>query len=370
MQRIILGILLLLSLGANSQVIISSAPYKPTTASGGGAGFSRSITIDNTKVPNTDQTDFPVLVTGTYSYLADQAHGGKAITGNHGYDITFTTTSGGVGYLKFQLVYWDSTTGFIEAWVKVPTLTTAEGYVMWLNYGNTSITTYQGDNVNTWNAGYKGVYHFGDGTTASFNDATSNAINGTNHSTTATTGQIGGALNFNGTNQYVDYGNNFGITGDITIELWSNATSIVSILSKVQTASGKANPIKFGYTAGTNKMGLFLGDGTNETVSSSTTLQSSSTWTYLAVTMSSTTYQFYFNGNTDGSGTNGATRTDNAAVNFTLGTNSGVGSEWYAGKMDELRISTTARSADWIKTTYNNQSSPSTFYTLGGEVAL
>jgi len=370
MRRFILSILILLSLGVNGQVIIASSPYKPVTASGGGAGFSRSITVDHTKVPNTDQTDFPVLLTGTYSYLADQAHGGKAITGNHGNDITITTSAGSTSYLKFQLVYWDSTTGFIELYFKAPTLTTAEDYVAWINYGDATVNTYKGDNVNTWNSNFKGVYHFGDGTNLSVNDATSNAINGTNHSTTATSGQIGGAINFNGTNQYVDYGDNFGITGDITIELWSNATNIVSILSKVQTASGKSNPIKLSYYGGTNKLGLFLGDGSAETISSSSTLQSASTWTYLAVTMSSTTYQFYFNGNTDGSGTNSATRTNSGTVNCTLGTNSGVGTEWYAGKMDELRISTTARSADWIKTTYNNQSSPATFYTLGGEIAL
>jgi hypothetical protein len=37
--------------------------------------------------------------------------------------------------------------------------------------------------------------------------------------------------------------------------------------------------------------------------------------------------------------------------------------------LDEVRTSTTARSADWIKTVYNNQSSPSTFYTPGAESA-
>lgn len=36
--------------------------------------------------------------------------------------------------------------------------------------------------------------------------------------------------------------------------------------------------------------------------------------------------------------------------------------------MDEVRISATARSWDWIKTKYNNQNSPSTFYSVGGEM--
>jgi hypothetical protein len=37
------------------------------------------------------------------------------------------------------------------------------------------------------------------------------------------------------------------------------------------------------------------------------------------------------------------------------------------GDIDEFRISTLVRSADWIKTEYNNQSSPSTFETFGSE---
>jgi hypothetical protein len=35
--------------------------------------------------------------------------------------------------------------------------------------------------------------------------------------------------------------------------------------------------------------------------------------------------------------------------------------------IDEARVSCSARSADWIKTEYNNQSSPAAFYTLGPE---
>jgi hypothetical protein len=41
------------------------------------------------------------------------------------------------------------------------------------------------------------------------------------------------------------------------------------------------------------------------------------------------------------------------------------GARFFLGTMDEFRISKTARSADWLKTEYNNQSSPSSFYILG-----
>jgi hypothetical protein len=40
------------------------------------------------------------------------------------------------------------------------------------------------------------------------------------------------------------------------------------------------------------------------------------------------------------------------------------------GRIDEVRISDVSRSADWIKTEYNNQFSPSTFYSVGTETSL
>ena len=48
--------------------------------------YRRAITIDHRKVANTDQSSFPVLVTGTYSYLATVANGGK-VQNTSGYDV-------------------------------------------------------------------------------------------------------------------------------------------------------------------------------------------------------------------------------------------------------------------------------------------
>ena len=39
----------------------------------------------------------------------------------------------------------------------------------------------------------------------------------------------------------------------------------------------------------------------------------------------------------------------------------------FNGTIDEVRISATARSGDWISTTYNNTHSPSTFYDVKDE---
>src|SRR5215813_13150677 len=38
-----------------------------------------------------------------------------------------------------------------------------------------------------------------------------------------------------------------------------------------------------------------------------------------------------------------------------------------AGTLDEVRLSTTERTANWVTTEYNNQNSPGTFITMGSE---
>jgi len=329
---------------------------------GNGYSFFKTVAIDKTKLGGADQTDFPLCVSGTYTYLKTTGNGGDVQNAN-GYDIIFTSDSAGLTTLKFEQVRYIASTGEVVYFVKVPTASSSVNTSIYMWYGNSSISTYQGDNANTWNANFDAVYHFPNGTVLSVADSKSN-ITLTNSGATATTGKVEGAANFNGTNQSITAGNNFAYTGDFTILLWSNATNIVSMLAKVSTGTGKANPIKLGYYGGTNKLGLFLGDGTNETISSSSTLQSASVWTHIGVKMVGTTYTFYFNGATDGSGTNAATRSNNAGITTTIGTNSGVGTEWYAGAIDEMYFLNVGVADSFVTALYNNQSSPATFYSI------
>jgi Concanavalin A-like lectin/glucanases superfamily/IPT/TIG domain len=62
----------------------------------------------------------------------------------------------------------------------------------------------------------------------------------------------------------------------------------------------------------------------------------------------------------------------NQSTNYGTSPRGEIGSEnvsgntvYFNGVIDEVRVSSISRSADWITTEYNNQSSPSTFYTIG-----
>src|SRR6266481_2731264 len=105
-----------------------------------GYAFRRTITIDHTKVANTDQTNFPVLVSGTYSYMATVANGGS-VTSSNGFDIIFTSDAGGSNALAFEQDSYNSSTGAITYWVKIPTVSHSTDTTFYLFYGNSSIGT-------------------------------------------------------------------------------------------------------------------------------------------------------------------------------------------------------------------------------------
>src|SRR5208282_6682714 len=83
---------------------LSLGTQQAYSGSGGwsnGYTYQRTITINYSQVPNTNQTNFPVLISGTYSYLATTGNGGN-VTNANGYDIIFTSDAAGATILPFQ----------------------------------------------------------------------------------------------------------------------------------------------------------------------------------------------------------------------------------------------------------------------------
>jgi hypothetical protein len=103
-------------------------------------------------------------------------------------------------------------------------------------------------------------------------------------------------------------------------------------------------------------------------IDSGYTFASAGAWYHVVMVRSAGTVSFYVNGaptaNTNGSAPNTPT------AHFTIGNqldSLNRSYRYFNGIIDDVRISIAARSADWIKTEYNNQSSPGTFYGVGGE---
>ena len=334
-------------------------------------GFYRALTIDKTKVPNTNRTDFPVLVSGTYSWLATVANGGK-VQHASGYDVAFYSDAALTTQLKHEIERWIATTGEVVYHVKVPTVSTSVDTVIYIAYGDAGISTDQSDAVNVWDTNYKGVWHFPNGTTLTALDSTANDNDGTISGATATTGQVGGGANFDGNDTIAKTSATLDMASAVTVEAWFKLTSLSSgsfsrLVEHGPLGSGPWTEyaLNLWNDAGVYQWYFELSPGgTNQSLGK--TGISTGTWYHAVGVYDGSNKYIYHNGSQAAtSAASGAFPAHNDITTF--GYRDGP-SQYFNGVLDEVRISSVARSADWIATEYNNQNSPSTFYAVGAEV--
>jgi len=350
--------------------LCSLAGQSPAAAQGWANGClnRRAITIDHTKVPNTDQANFAVLISGTYSYLATTANGGSVMNAN-GYDILFAADANGLNPLPFEQENYSPSTGAIVYWVKLPTVSHTVDTVFYLFYGNSSISANQSNKTVVWDTNYKGVWHLPNGSNLSGADSTSNASNLTNNnSTAATSGQIDGAASFNGSNNYLSNTSlSIPAGSSITISFWNYVTSSNVQPSAAFTIGGSDNPNRISAHAPWSDGTLYWDFGNYSGGGRISTSYSSyvGSWTHVVLeyNAANTTHYIYLNGSLAASNVN-SSAPQNAQTGIDIGAWPSS-SYYHRGSIDEFRVSTIARSADWIATEYKNQSSPSTFYSVG-----
>jgi RHS repeat-associated protein len=104
--------------------------------------YRRGIVIDHTKVVNTDQSNFVVSISGTYSYLASTANGGK-VQNAGGYDIVFSSDCAGAQKLDHEIISYNPATGAVSFSVLLPGLSHTADTVFYISYGNSTITASQ-----------------------------------------------------------------------------------------------------------------------------------------------------------------------------------------------------------------------------------
>lgn len=353
----IFSTLLLVSLLFNANAQTKSF-FMFTKTSLGGAHY-RAITVPHTNVTTT-LTSFPVLISGTYTYLKTVANGGE-VQNTNGYDITFSSDAGGTSLYKWDVEMYNPATGQIAIWVNIPSLSSTVDNTIYMRYNQAGITTFQGGTAGTtWDANYYSVWHMkeqltGSGQTVS--DASGNGNNLTSSGTWTTgqqvTGQVGNALQAINANSDFFTFPTVGFASSFTIEGWFNLTSASN------------TTFTFGHNSFANDCNFFSGDyrlyngGGDQIVDGNTT--STGVWTHLVITNNAGAYTVYHNG------ASSATASPTAfTFNFSrLYENLTTISSTISG--DEVRISSIARSAGWVATEYSNMSNPATFYSIGSE---
>ncbi len=301
-----------------------------------------------------------------------------------GGDFVFTS-SDGTTKLDHEIEKYVSSSGELWAWVEVPTLSVSADTVLYLYYGGPSTGATNQNVTGVWDTAnnWQGVWHLKEdptGTAPQMKDSTSNANNGTSNGGQVAgdqrTAKVDGGLNFDGVNDEVNVGNNSSLqlTGSMTVSAWMKPSSFPVRAMYAVTKDGLTGNRGWRFFACgdcTPTIWLFSisTDGTllplRESVSALTT-----NWTHVAgvYNAGAQTLDIYVNGVLDNGVLDGSVPASqfNSSVNAIIGDNA-VDSNNFPGLIDEARVSNTARSADWIKTEYNNQVRPYTFAGFGGQ---
>jgi len=328
--------------------------------------YRKKITIDHTKVAG-DLTDFPVLISITDNDIKNHAK-------SDGSDFV-VTASDKTTKLKRELEKYDSSTGTLQLFVKVPSLSSSSDTILYLYYGNPSAS--ETNDKDTWDSNYLMVQHLKE-TSGTHYDSTIN-----NYNMTATSGveqgisgKINGCDRFDAAIERIYQPTILDtMPANGTIEIWFSPTNTFNSVS----SSGMTLFNKYQDTGGNNSIYVYLveNDGrlrflmwANGSAYDCYTTENSwtgGTWYYIVITWGSGGMKIYRNGVQDGFSSFTGKPNDGTAYDYEHGYYTRGGSRQFFGKQDEIRVSNIARSSQYIQTCYNNQSNPSTFYSVGAE---
>lgn len=199
--------------------------------------------------------------------------------------------------------------------------------------------------------GLVGAWGFGEASGTTVADSSGRANTGTLGGATRTTsGKFGGALSFDGVNDWVTVADSASLDLSTrgTLEAWIAPT----VTSGWRTALMKERSGGLAYAlyahTPSNAPNSEVATTTAEESITATAPLALNTWTHLAVTWDGTTQRLYLNGVLNASRTlSGTLINTTGALRF--GGN-GVWGEWFSGRLDEIRICNRALTASEIQT--------------------
>jgi hypothetical protein len=313
-----------------------------------------------------DVTDFPVLI----RLIKDNYDFSQAKSG--GEDVRFAKSDGSA--LSYEIERWDASAQTAEIWVKVDTVHGNDStHFITMFWGNPNASSASGSAAvfDTAN-GFQGVWHMNEPSGAPARDASANHYDGMPSATAPipVSGMIGPCQEFNGSSSCIvmpgtaNGALNLPEDGFYTVSAWArldsidhgNTHRIIASKGDLQyslevldsTADESSGITQWEFCETQDKAGWDITIGPLVT----------SQWTYVVGLRAGQRQYLFVNGQCVDSTIQNIATTNSPRVttdNFVIGKKSNESAYYFKGAIDEVRISSRALSADWIKLSYMNQ---------------
>jgi hypothetical protein len=349
-----------------------------------GNQFRKRITISQTMQGDDSLIQFPILV----KIAADNDIKDRASSDGH--DIYFTDFDG-VTKLAHEIEKYNSLTGEVVAWVKMPTLLSTQDQSIFINYGNPLLPNQEERSLTWSNTSFSSVWHLNedpsltsDGHCSGSGVALCDSTGQNNHATTVSLsstdqkdGKISGSIEFNNSADEIDYTcAGCPNTYPFSISLW------------FMNPTGAFQGTLFAYDLGPQKALAFSGGSLHVGIASQTYYQEgfsiadpfnnasgallANTWYHLVVVYNSgdrndinpQARQVYLNG-VDVTVLNSGNWWN--SFGFSMGRRVGGSALSFTGSLDEVRVHPASLTANQVISIYNNQNDPESFMTVSGE---
>jgi len=326
----------------------------------------RDIVINRNEVEG-DLTDFPILIK-----LSDNSFKTGKIQPD-GADILFVDMNGTKLAHEIESFSQNSTHGDLVTWVKVPLLKSSEDTIISMYYGNSEVSNQENPSV-VWDANYRGVWHLNNDPTSTINDSTSNNFDGSSGGSMTQTDLVSAKLatgiDFDGTNDFIAFPDPLN-TETMTISAWVFLKAAVNDwITVAMRATTDVSWFDWQLYARASD-GELSNEAVYRTVYPSTSevgsnfVLSTGIW-YYVVGQHNGTHNLFFIDGTLSEVDQDPNSVKDSNRNMWIGGNE-VWGEWLQGILDEVRVSSIARSSEWISAQYNNQFNSSSFYSIGPE---
>jgi glucose/arabinose dehydrogenase len=319
-----------------------------------GAGRS---SVESNRVTATATLDAPPTVQITAPVSGATVLGAATVTANAADDV-------GVAGVQFRVDgvnvgTEDTTAPYSISWATTSVSNGSHVITAVARDANGSTTTASGVSVTVNNVassvGLVAAYGFNESTGTSVTDSSGRGNAGTvNGATRTTAGRFGGALSFDGVNDFVAVADSasLDLTTSLTISAWVRPTSISGWRTVIMKEGSPTGLVYALYSSTSNNFpGGYLEIGSADRELKGTASVVTTGWRHLSLTYDGTTMRMYIDGVERGSRAQTGALTVSAGQ-FKIGGNA-VWAEWFNGLIDEVRVYNRALTAGQITTAMN-----------------